>query len=59
MEIGESWGRRERSIEGARTAKDTTRKPTESTTLGLREVIETELPTREHARDRCRINACM
>lgn len=32
---------------GARGVKETTRKPTESTTLGSEGLIETALPTRE------------
>jgi len=36
-------------IIGATGVKDTTRKPIESTNLGLLKLMETELTTREHA----------
>jgi len=40
-----------RRIEGVREVKNFTRKPTESTNLGPYRLIESKLPTREHAWD--------
>ena len=44
----------EERTEGAREVKDTTRKPIESTNLGLEGLNETEPTTREHAWDESR-----
>lgn len=43
-------------IEGDRWVKITTRKPTESTNLAPQGIMETDLPTREHAQDGPRIS---
>ena len=45
----ESCRREVEQDEQARGVKDTTRRPTESTSLSLCELTETELPTKEHA----------
>jgi hypothetical protein len=52
VELGESCRRKEEKIQGSIEVKDTTRKPTESTNLGLQGLTETEPPTKEHICDR-------
>ena len=51
MKLGEYCGRWGGSIEGPRGIKSTTRKPTTSTNLSLKGLIETELPAGENAWD--------
>ena len=47
--LGKSYGRLGRRIEGPKEDKDSTERPTESTNLVLRGLPETESPTKEQA----------
>jgi hypothetical protein len=49
MELGESYGRIERKIEGPEEDKHSTGRPTESPNLNPQGLPETESPTREEA----------